>query len=82
MSNIAMVEQEENDDRGGRQDSSNKEKVERKTISISAKTHRELDSIGLRGDTFDDIIQKCIQAYKREQQHRSSSSREVRKKTQ
>jgi len=38
------------------------------TITISRKTHEDLDGIGLRGETFDDIIQKCIQAYKREQQ--------------
>jgi hypothetical protein len=40
----------------------------RKTITISAKTHRELDSTGKRRETFDDIISKCIEAYKREQQ--------------
>jgi hypothetical protein len=37
------------------------------TITISRKTHDELDSIGVRGETFDAIIQKCIAAYKKQQ---------------
>ena len=39
----------------------------RKNISISDNTHAELNKIGVRGESFDDIIKKCINAYKREQ---------------
>ncbi|MGI8833889.1 MAG: hypothetical protein ACR2IS_14790 [Nitrososphaeraceae archaeon] len=39
----------------------------RKTISITEDTHDQLNRMGLRGETFDDIIRKCIQAYNREQ---------------
>ena len=39
----------------------------RKNISISDNTHAELNKIGVRGESFDDIIKKCIDAYKREQ---------------
>jgi hypothetical protein len=58
MSNMTTMVEESNSHEGEGDDG-------RKTISISAKTHRELDSIGLRGETFDDIIQKCIREYKK-----------------
>jgi metal-responsive CopG/Arc/MetJ family transcriptional regulator len=38
------------------------------TITISRKTHDELDGIGKRGESFDDIIKKCIAAYKKQEQ--------------
>jgi predicted CopG family antitoxin len=38
--------------------------VGRKNISISDETHAELNKIGVRGESFDDIIRKCIKAYK------------------
>jgi predicted CopG family antitoxin len=37
----------------------------RKNISISSETHAELNKIGVRGESFDDIIRKCIEAYKK-----------------
>jgi hypothetical protein len=49
--------------------------AEKITITISRKTHEELDGIGLRGETFDDIIQKCIQAYKKQQQQRGERAK-------
>ncbi|CAN5376264.1 hypothetical protein BH18THE2_BH18THE2_25000 [soil metagenome] len=36
----------------------------RKNISISDETHAELNKLGVRGESFDDIIRKCIEAYK------------------
>jgi predicted CopG family antitoxin len=36
----------------------------RKNISISDETHAELNKLGVRGESFDDIIKKCIKAYK------------------
>ena len=38
----------------------------RKTVSISEETHSELTKIGVYGETIDDIIKKCVEAYKRE----------------
>ena len=40
--------------------------VSRKTVSISEETHSELTKIGVYGETIDDIIKKCVEAYKRE----------------
>ena len=40
--------------------------VARKTVSISKETHSELTKLGLYGDTMDNIIKKCIAAYKKE----------------
>ena len=39
--------------------------VSRKTVSISEETHSELTKIGVYGETIDDIIKKCIDAYKK-----------------
>lgn len=36
----------------------------RKNISISDETHAELNKLGVRGESFDDIIKKCIKAFK------------------
>ena len=38
--------------------------VGRKNISISDETHAELNRLGKRGESFDDIIKKCIKVYK------------------
>jgi len=38
----------------------------RKTVSISEETHLELTKIGVYGETIDDIIRKCIEAYKKQ----------------
>lgn len=38
----------------------------RKTVSISEETHSELTKLGVYGETIDDIIRKCIDAYKKE----------------
>ena len=35
----------------------------RKNINISEETHARLNRLGLRGESFDDIIRKCIDAY-------------------
>jgi predicted outer membrane protein len=61
MSNTIMVRTE------GEADDEDKNVGGRVTISISRKTHDELDGLGKRGETFDQIIQKCMQAYLREQ---------------
>jgi hypothetical protein len=37
----------------------------RKNISIDEKTHHELAKLGVYGETMDDIIKKCIEAYKK-----------------
>ena len=37
----------------------------RKTVSISEETHFELTKLGVYGETIDDIIKKCIDAYKK-----------------
>jgi hypothetical protein len=39
--------------------------VSRKTVSISEETHAELTKLGVYGETIDDIIKKCIDAYKK-----------------
>jgi predicted CopG family antitoxin len=39
----------------------------RKTIGISQETYKELVKVGGYDETMDDIISKCLQAYKREQ---------------
>jgi predicted CopG family antitoxin len=36
-----------------------------KQIKVQDNTYRELKDLGKKGDTYDDIIQKCIQAYKK-----------------
>jgi predicted CopG family antitoxin len=38
--------------------------LNRKTVSISDDTHKELVKLGVYGETIDDIIRKCIEAYK------------------
>jgi predicted CopG family antitoxin len=38
----------------------------RKTVSISEETHSELTKLGVYGETLDDIIRKCIEAYKKQ----------------
>ncbi len=40
--------------------------VSRKTVSISEETHSELTKLGVYGETIDDIIRKCIEAYKKQ----------------
>jgi predicted CopG family antitoxin len=40
--------------------------VSRKTVSISEETHSELTKLGVYGETLDDIIRKCIEAYKKQ----------------
>ena len=40
--------------------------LNRKTVSISDETHKDLVKLGVYGETIDDIIKKCIEAYKRE----------------
>jgi len=39
--------------------------LNRKTVSISDETHKELVKLGVYGETIDDIIKKCIEAYKK-----------------
>ena len=39
--------------------------LNRKTVSISDETHKELVKLGVYGETIDDIIRKCIEAYKK-----------------
>lgn len=39
--------------------------IARKNISISEDLHEKLNKIGLRGESFDDIIRKCYDAYKK-----------------
>jgi hypothetical protein len=36
-----------------------------KLIKVKDETHKELSKLGSYGDTMDDIINKCIQAYKK-----------------
>jgi hypothetical protein len=36
-----------------------------KLIKVKDETHKELAKLGNYGDTMDDIITKCIQAYKK-----------------
>ena len=36
-----------------------------KLIKVKDETHKELSKLGSYGDTMDDIISKCIQAYKK-----------------
>lgn len=38
----------------------------RKNINISEETHAELNRLGMRGESFDDIIRKCVKSYKKE----------------
>jgi predicted CopG family antitoxin len=47
--------------------------LNRKTVSISDDTHKELVKLGVYGETIDDIIRKCIEAYKRENEKRFGS---------
>lgn len=37
-----------------------------KTIRVSEETHKELMKIGVYGEAMDDIVRKCVEAYKRE----------------
>jgi predicted CopG family antitoxin len=34
-------------------------------IKVKDETYEELTSLGKKNETYDDIIQKCIQAYKK-----------------
>jgi len=34
-------------------------------IRVHKKTHAELDAIGKRGESMDDIVRKCLEAYKK-----------------
>jgi predicted CopG family antitoxin len=36
-----------------------------KQIKVKAETYEELTNLGKKNETYDDIIQKCIQAYKK-----------------
>jgi hypothetical protein len=38
--------------------------VEFKIIKVSPETHKELQKLGMKGDTFDDIIKKLIKEHK------------------
>ena len=38
-----------------------------KTIKVSDETHEALRKLGIKGETFDEIIQKLIKQYKEEQ---------------
>jgi hypothetical protein len=40
------------------------EEVEFKIIKVSPEHHKELQKLGMKGDTFDDIIKKLIKEYK------------------
>ena len=42
-----------------------------KTIRVSEETHKELIKIGVYGEAMDDIVRKCVEAYKREQSGKS-----------
>jgi predicted CopG family antitoxin len=35
-----------------------------KTIKLSEETHSELNSVGLRGESFDEIVARLIKFYK------------------
>ena len=35
-----------------------------KTIKISEETHTELNNIGVRGESFEDIVKRLIKVYK------------------
>jgi hypothetical protein len=35
-------------------------------IRVHKKTHAELDAIGKRGESMDDIVKKCLEAYKKQ----------------
>jgi len=36
-----------------------------KLLKVKDETHKELSKLGKYGDTMDDIINRCIQAYKK-----------------
>lgn len=36
-----------------------------KLIKVKDETHKELSKIGVYGETMDDIVTKCVQAYKK-----------------
>jgi HNH endonuclease len=42
-----------------------------KSISLKIETHAELTKLGVYGETIDDIIKKCIEAYKKENNRRN-----------
>jgi len=39
--------------------------LEMKTLRVTDETHRELTKLGSYGETMDEIINRCIQAYKK-----------------
>jgi predicted CopG family antitoxin len=39
----------------------------KRTIGVSLETYRELVKVGGYGETMDQIVRKCVEAYKREQ---------------
>ena len=49
--------------------------LNRKTVSISDNTHKELVKLGVYGETIDDIIRKCIESYKREKKQQQPQMR-------
>jgi hypothetical protein len=38
--------------------------TEFKIIKVSPETHKELQKLGMKGDTFDDIVKKLIKEHK------------------
>jgi hypothetical protein len=38
--------------------------IPHRVIAVKADTHGELNAIGVKGETMDDIIKKCLKAYK------------------
>jgi predicted CopG family antitoxin len=41
-----------------------------KTIKLSEETHSELNSVGYRGESFDDIVARLIKFYKEKGGHK------------
>jgi hypothetical protein len=39
----------------------------KRTIGVTINTYRELVKVGGYGETMDQIVRKCVEAYKREQ---------------
>ena len=47
----------------------------KKLIKIDPKVHEELNKIGLRGESFSDIIHRLVKSYKEQQQHNNKGER-------
>jgi hypothetical protein len=43
------------------------EHVDFKIIKVSPETHKELQKLGMKGETFDDVIKKLIKEHKERQ---------------